>query len=108
MRDHRIDTRQLRSRFRVTGRPATGDDGPCSRGGIRHGHLSTVAPAAQNWKPRGLSNCLPALARSLDCNAARVDDAKVGALRKFHLSQAFGAKQRRDLLALILVDLAAQ
>jgi len=58
-------------------------------------------------QPHRLTNGLAALASGLSSDAAGVNDFQVCALWVVHLAQAPGAEQRSDLLALILIDLAA-
>ena len=61
----------------------------------------------EHWQANRLTNGLPAFAGGLDGDATGVDDAKVCDVRVIDLAQAVGAEQGCNLLALILIDLAA-
>src|SRR5437588_12361484 len=57
--------------------------------------------------PRGATSELPALARCLDGHATGIDDAQVAAPGRY-LTQSASAEQRGDLIAFVLIDLAAE
>src|SRR6185436_1774646 len=110
MRNHRVDARQSQSFFRVAGRPATGDDGASERTIGNRGSTGCTSGAlrTEDVQTNRLPNGLTTLTGSLNSHAASVHDPQVSAFRLVHLAQARRAKQRSDLLAFILIDLAAQ
>ena len=64
--------------------------------------------ASTGSRVRALRDGLPALAGGLDGDAARVDDPQVRAPPASTCDKPARAQQRGELLALVLVDLAAE
>ncbi len=62
--------------------------------------------SAGRLNPRRPASHLPAFARRLNGHAASIDHAQVPARR--NLAQAASAQERCDLVAFVLVDLAAE
>ena len=63
---------------------------------------------SQDRESHGAPDGLAAFARSLNGNAAGVDDAEVRFARLINLRKTSGAQQRGQLLALVAVDFAAE
>ena len=94
----------------ITGGPASGDDHAWPPAGPRCGWFNVKIKhriRRQQRQPDRPPHRLPALAGRLGRDAARMHDAQVGPIDR-RGRQATGAEVSGELLALVMIDLAAE